>query len=289
MSYSIQLRRSPSTFSLYMRALFAKGQAKQGMQLPRIDATLSDVRIAPKRVQKYARVCGFPEHAKQLPMPYPHMLAFPLHMEIMLHKAFPLPLLGLVHIRNEITQHRAIKLDETLDIHCYLNASAETDKGLEFEIKTEVRSCGHLIWESVSTNLARMRNRNKAPKAKEAPAALPTMQNSEQWMLTTDLGRRYAAVSGDSNPIHLHPVSARLFGFKRHIAHGMWTKARAAAALMPKLNAEHITLSVNFKLPIFLPAKVALHYSIEDKITTFDVRDENGKKPHMTGEIRIHS
>ncbi len=289
MSHFIQLRRAPSTLSLYWRALFAKGKGKRGMQLPRIDATLSDVRISPSRVKKYARVCGFAEQSDVLPMPYPHMLAFPLHMEIMLHKAFPLALLGLVHIRNEITQYRAIRIDENLDIHCYLSGHQETDKGLEFDIKTEVHSCGLLVWESTSINLVRMRSENKTARPNNTTSELPTFENSEQWLLTTDLGRRYAAVSGDSNPIHLHPVSARLFGFKRHIAHGMWTKARATAALMPKLNAEHVTLSVHFKLPIFLPAKVALHYSIEDKITTFDVRDKNGKKPHMTGEIRIHS
>ena len=51
------------------------------------------------------------------------------------------------------------------------------------------------------------------------------------WRLPGDLGRRYAAVSGDHNPIHLYPLTAKAFGFPRQIAHGMWSKARCVAAL----------------------------------------------------------
>ena len=46
-----------------------------------------------------------------------------------------------------------------------------------------------------------------------------------------DIGRRYAGVSGDPNPIHMYAVTARLFGFKSAIAHGMWSYARVLAAL----------------------------------------------------------
>lgn len=289
MSHSIQLKQKPSILSLYSRALFAKGQGKKNIELPKIDATLNGVSIDKEKVKEYALICGFPENSSKLPMPYPHMLAFPLHLEIMLHKAFPLALLGLVHIRNEITQHRSIGIDETLDIHCYLSGSEKTDKGLEFDIKTEVHCHGNLVWESISTNLARMRSENKEQKPKEQNPQLPTMDNCEKWMLTTDLGRRYAAVSGDSNPIHLHPLSAKLFGFKGHIAHGMWTKARAIAALMPKVSSEHVSVFVAFKLPIFLPTNVELNYSVDDKGVEFDVRDKTGEKPHMAGQIKVHS
>ena len=55
------------------------------------------------------------------------------------------------------------------------------------------------------------------------------------WRLPADLGRRYAAVSGDHNPIHLYPLTAKAFGFPRQIAHGMWTKARCVAAMENRL------------------------------------------------------
>ncbi|MYQ53488.1 MULTISPECIES: MaoC/PaaZ C-terminal domain-containing protein, partial [unclassified Streptomyces] len=64
------------------------------------------------------------------------------------------------------------------------------------------------------------------PGAPAAGAGLPAVA---EWRLPGDLGRRYGAVSGDRNPIHLHPLTARLFGFPRHLAHGMWTVARCLA------------------------------------------------------------
>lgn len=289
MSYSIELKKTPSTLSLYSRALFAKGHGGKNVKLPKIDATLNGISIDKEKVKEYALICGFPQNSSILPMTYPHMLAFPLHMEIMLHKAFPLALLGLVHIRNKITQYRSIKIDETLDVYCCLSNSEKTDKGLEFDIKTQVYCHSNLVWESISTNLARMSSKKQSSKTKEQHSELPKMATSESWMLTTDLGRRYAAISGDSNPIHLHPLSAKLFGFKGHIAHGMWTKARAIAALMPKTHSDHISVEVAFKLPIFLPANIALHYSIDKDEIAFDVRDDKEQKPHMTGQINIYT
>ncbi len=55
------------------------------------------------------------------------------------------------------------------------------------------------------------------------------------WKLAGDLGRRYGAVSGDRNPIHLYPLTAKAFGFPTNIAHGMWTLARSLSALQNKL------------------------------------------------------
>ena len=64
-------------------------------------------------------------------------------------------------------------------------------------------------------------------------------------------------MSGDINPIHMHPLSARLFGFPKPIAHGMWLKARCLAALEGQLpDALHGRRA--FKLPLLLPAKVGV-------------------------------
>ena len=85
----------------------------------------------------------------------------------------------------------------------------------------------------------------------------PTAQPAAVWRVPADIGRRYADVSGDHNPIHLHPLTARLFGFRRAIAHGMWSMARCLAFYEGRLPAAY-TVDVRFKLPILLPATVAL-------------------------------
>ncbi|MPY64155.1 MaoC family dehydratase, partial [Streptomyces spongiae] len=99
-----------------------------------------------------------------------------------------------------------------------------------------------------------------------------------EWHLAGDVGRRYGAASGDRNPIHLHPLTARLFGFPRAIAHGMWTVARCLA--------EHGTpgaafVRAEFRAPVLLPGTVT--YAAEGG--RFELRGHDDRV-HVTGEVR---
>lgn len=282
----IQLKKSPSILGLYRRALFAKGSKKPNPTLPKTQITLRDTLSDPKKIAQYKEVCGFKEDNGNLPLTFPHIIAFPIHLELMLSKGFPFALLGMVHIRNEITQYRAIKTHEIMDICCSFSDLRTTDKGYDVDIKTEVYIAGELVWESVSTNLIRQKTGVAAqPKSVNQEAEDNTALKTETWSLASNLGRRYALVSGDSNPIHLLKLSAKLFGFKGHIAHGMWTKARVAATLYNQLDSEACKIKVDFKLPIFLPGKIQLQYQNADDEITFDVKDEQGIKPHLKGSI----
>jgi hypothetical protein len=109
----------------------------------------------------------------------------------------------------------------------------------------------------------------------------PAAPARAHWHVPGDIGRRYGAVSGDRNPIHLHGWSAKLFGMPRPIAHGMWLKARCLAELESTL-PEAFTVSVRFKLPLFLPAQVA--FGVRDG-GAFEVRDASSGKPHLSGEL----
>lgn len=281
----IVLNEAPGTLSQYSRALFAKGTKTKNPQLPKTEIILSGVKADPAKVAKYSEVCGFNQKSTALPLTFPHIMAFPLHIELMLQKDFPLALMGLVHIRNEIIQHRPINIQESMDIRCYFTEGRMTDKGFEIDIKSDVTINGELVWEDISTNLARMKTDVPAPAKSKEKKTLPSHPFKEAWTLVSDLGRRYAGVSGDSNPIHLHPLSAKLFGFKRHIAHGMWTKARSIATLQSQLGSDACRVVVDFKLPVFLPAAIELHYDKQDGKIEFDVRDSAGEKPHLAGEI----
>ncbi|WP_430461980.1 MaoC/PaaZ C-terminal domain-containing protein [Thalassolituus sp. LLYu03] len=282
---SMQFSSAPGTIGQYLRALTARGTGQSKPEFPTLDALLVGVLADSAKVKAYARVCGFNDNSGYLPLTYPHILAFPLHMELMLHKSFPLPLMGLVHISNRITQRRRIRVSDKLDIHCRLGESRQTDKGTEFDILTTVSSAGEELWSSVSTNLFR-RASGAAAKGPRTPQAPAQFDSSEYWTLPSSLGRQYARVSGDSNPIHLHPLAAKLFGFKRHIAHGMWSKARIAAALAEKFSDGAVEFACDFKLPVFLPAKLELCYSrSEDGQIRFELRNPGGDKVHVKGTI----
>lgn len=283
MASSVELANAPSILSLYLRAVTSRKSGQTQGDLPGSAVALKNVTANPDKLARYRGVCGFPVSGS-LPVTYPHILAFPLHMELLVSKAFPFPLLGLVHIRNDITQYRAIGNQESLDIECTLGGPRDVAKGKEFDITTYVHAGGQLAWESVSTMLYRCKTSVTEDKRKTPAAANPPNQ-SISWPVPENIGRRYARVSGDSNLIHIHALTAKLFGFKSAIAHGMWTKAHCLAELDEQLPKGPFKVNVQFKLPVFLPANVLFQTRQTEAGLNFEVRDAKGEKPHLAGVI----
>ncbi|MGB9183876.1 MAG: MaoC/PaaZ C-terminal domain-containing protein [Solirubrobacteraceae bacterium] len=257
-----------------------------GGEVPDEVVTLNDVRSDRSRLAAYDRVCAFPL-SDTLPPTYPHMLAFPLHLALITSGQFPFPPIGLVHIANRIVQHRPIGAAEALSVRVWATGLEAHPRGTQFGICTEARVADELVWEEVSTNLRRGRS-SEEPSA-TASAEPPSSQGlpvTATWRLRGDLGRRYGAVSGDLNPIHVHSLTARLFGFPSAIAHGMWTKARCLAALGPSLPPS-FTVDVAFKRPILLPATVSFAEGRERTEVRFGVRDTEHETPHLDGRVTV--
>jgi hypothetical protein len=74
---------------------------------------------------------------------------------------------------------------------------------------------------------------------------------------------RYAAASGDENPIHLDAAFARAQGFPAPIVHGMCTLALACHALeaMRDTVAEPSELAVEFTRPVFGGDKLTVRWA----------------------------
>jgi acyl dehydratase len=240
------------------------------------DRTLDDVEIDGEHLAAYNRVCGF-RLTCELPPTYLHVLAFPLALRIMTERAFPFPVIGAVHIGNEIAQRRPVSPDERLSVRVHADGMESHDRGTQFTLAAEARVGDEVVWESRNLYLHREGGGGGGGKKGEGDNPFPARSH---WKVPGDIGRRYAAVSGDRNPIHLYPLTARLFGMPRPIAHGMWVKARCLAELEPSL-PDAFTVSVRFKLPLFLPAQVAFGTREEE----FEVRDAGSGKPHLSGEL----
>ncbi|MFJ2773565.1 MaoC/PaaZ C-terminal domain-containing protein [Streptomyces sp. NPDC087300] len=245
------------------------------------------VRADPARLTAYTHLCGFPELpdgiGSTLPPTYPHVLAFPLAMRLMCDPEFPLPLLGLVHTSIGITQHQAIHPTEELQLDVHIAHLGPHRRGTEVTLVTEARAAdGTLLWESQSTYLARHKTPTPATSPTQQPTPAPGIPGpGTPWRLAPDLGRRYSAVSGDRNPIHLHPLTARPFGFPRAIAHGMWTAARCLAEHDTADDMKHGAkrkIRVEFKAPVPLPSTV----TYASRGPAFELRSATGK-PHLTG------
>ncbi|CAO0836941.1 MaoC-like domain-containing protein OS=Streptomyces microflavus OX=1919 GN=G3I39_30530 PE=3 SV=1 [Streptomyces microflavus] len=270
-----------------------KHPGRPGATLPTDRLTLPATPAAPGPLAAYRRICGFPapesgpgsgsaSASGPLPLTYPHVLAFPLTMRLMTARRFPLPVVGLVHTWIEIVARRPVQSDESLELTVYAEKLTPHRRGTEVTMVTEARVAGALVWESRSGYLSRHAT-NAAGSTREADGS-PALPAVAEWQLPGDLGRRYGAVSGDRNPIHLHPLTARLFGFPRAIAHGVWTVARCLAEADGQ-PGEIRSVRADFRAPVLLPATVT--YAADPAGNAFALRSESSSGSG-TGSGRVH-
>ncbi|MEU7500770.1 MaoC/PaaZ C-terminal domain-containing protein [Streptomyces griseofuscus] len=247
-----------------------------GASYPATRLVLPGVRADPARLARYARLCAFPAPSEHLPLPYPHVLAFPLAMRLLGARDFPLPLLGLVHTSIELVRHAPLPVSGSYELTVCVSGLAPHRRGTEATVVTEARLAGEPVWESRSTYLSRHRTADGSAPASppEPPAPLPYLAT---WDVPGDLGRAYAAASGDRNPVHLTRLTARLFGFPRAIAHGMWTAARCLAE-----HGDVHAARVEFRAPVLLPGVV--RYGASSEGDRFELRGADGRV-HVSGRV----
>lgn len=257
--------------------------AKQVVLKEPLIATADNVRPKPMMVNGYRRVCGIAKSAV-LPVCYPQVMAFPLHLHLMGHPEFPLAAMGMVHVANRIEQHKPLPVDGHFDVAVEINAINKTPRGYEFDLVTEFHDAqGQTLWRGVTSILSRRDAEKPSGERKAPPPAEPSeLPLLADWTLKSNLGRRYALVSGDINPIHLSAPTAKLLGFKRAIIHGMWTLARSAASLPVSTDGPGV-LEVEFKTPLFLPGAARLHGEAQGDAFAFEVKDSKSHKPILTG------
>jgi acyl dehydratase len=294
------LQSPPRILPLYVRSAaatflpgagrlpFLAGGGGREAEIPTdLQLELPEVRIDPDHLAAYAKACRFALR-DQLPATYLHVVAFPLHLAVMNDGRFPFGAVGLVHVANRIEHRRPVRLDETLSLRVRPTALEPHPRGRAFTIVSEARAGGtdEVVWVEESTFRRREardgeRTNAAANEGEDRPEPPPA---SAQWRLPADLGRRYAAISGDRNPIHMQDMAAKLLGFPRTIAHGMWTKARCVAALESRLPAAY-DVEARFRKPVLLPSTVTFGAAEDDDGIRFAVRAARDGAPHLDGRI----
>lgn len=276
---TVALDSAPSLPRLYARALATARLRRGEGDLPATRYRLDGVSVDRERLLGYDDVCGF-RLADTLPPTYPHVLAFPLAMRLMTDSGFPFELPGLVHVANRIEQRRVLSTADVLTVEAWLDNLRSHERGSQFDAVSQVSVGTEVVWTDTSTYLKRGRDSTSGRRSSRKPEPVP--QPTAIWQVRGDTGRRYAAVSGDSNPIHLHPLAARLFGFPRAIAHGMWAKARCLAALEGRL-PDDLDVHVEFRAPLWLPSRVAFAAERSGDEWRFEVRAARSGRLHLAG------
>jgi len=280
---------APPIAPAYLRILFSRKPPFITDAVPRIEGTIERFVVNRRHLTRYRKVCGDSD-SSLLPITYPHVLATPLHLALIACEAFPVNLLGVVHTRNTIVQHRPLRVDDIGEIRAWLEGHRETARGQEIDLQTQIRVGPDVVWSETCTFLARRRDRSRARREGGVPAVVEVPPRREvttslAFTVPSAVGRQYARVSGDFNPIHIADAGARFFGFKRAIAHGMWSLAHCAARIGDAAFSRPCTLDVAFKRPIVFSSCVVLESWITEGHVGFTLRDSQAERGHLLGSV----
>jgi acyl dehydratase len=276
----------PKALGLFAKVALSTLKKNHFITLPQAEYSVDAIKIDRKHLSSYNAICGY-QDLETLPPLYLGILSMPLQLSLMVDEDFPFAIIGLVHIRNTVEQFKPVNASDTIALSVRFGEVTPHEKGKSFTFISTAKVRGELVWESVATYLSFCKSEGVVPKSKKKELRLAQKAGdlNEDFNLPEDLGRRYALISGDFNLIHMHAVTAKAFGFKRAIAHGMWTKARSLAALGELPSAYF--LDVQFKMPVFLPNKVHLHAQTVGKKTTFELTNAKDAKPHLFGMLEV--
>ncbi len=265
MTDSTLLTEMPSLSKLYVNAAASAAKSRilrssPVVALPSRAVEVRGVRADLAKVTEFAHLMGEPAR-DVLPSGYLHALSFPVAMSVMVQDDFPLPLLGMIHLRNQVEHFAPVLFTDELSIRAWARDLAGHKSGTQVQIVAEIHNADgtELLWRGTSSYLAKgvyLPGLDK-PTAPVARVDFVPPAPTAQWKLGVDTGRAYAAVSGDFNPIHLSVLSAKALGMRRSIAHGMYAASRVLATV-PQAKPDAFTWDISFDSPVFLPATVSL-------------------------------
>jgi acyl dehydratase len=243
------------------------------------------VRVTEDRLATYRRVCGFAA-GDTVPATYPQVLAFPLQLMVLTDPGFPFPALGAVHVANTVAQYEPVLPGAVLDLAVHATDLRPHRRGRQVTVVIEAAVAGRVVWRAGSDYLRIERRGPRADGADDVAAfnAAAARRGPVSWELGADVGRRYAAVSGDRNPIHLYDLTARPFGFRTHIAHGMWTLARCLAELGADV-PPRMRCDAGFGRPVALPGRVEFTASAVGGGVDFSVGTASDPDRHLHGRL----
>ena len=275
-----ELSELPGLLGLFRKAVVKSDNFELGQPFPFLSNYVNGVQIEKKHLLAYQKLLGF-EQNEQVPPTYLSMLGFPMILRLMTHADFPMKAMGQVHLSNEISVFKNFPMHQAITLTAGINNSRVTSRGVEWSVELIAKADGELVWSSESTML----HRCKTGVRRQGLPVIVRAGESQTWAIDGGMGRRYASVSGDYNPIHLSAISAKLFGFKKAIVHGMWSKARCLAVLKDQLPESGYRVRANFHRPLFLPSNVLFYSERKADMTSFSIFNQTGEQAHMDGCI----
>jgi len=231
--------------------------------------------VPPKTVSRYLKVLALGR--EHLPLSFYYLFAQRAHIAQMISPSFPFPVLGMIHLSNEMESFKEVKLSQRFVLSSTIS---QLENCIYFAV--DFKQDGEIVMTCKSTYLIA----NRKSKS-ERVTATKNEEAEFDYFCEVDLesgdGRKYAIASGDFNFIHLHPLLAKVFGFKKAIIHGMFMCAKVNGLIEQSLEKPIKYFKIEFKKPIFLPSKVL----IKSKHGHFQVTSNKDDRLHLFGEYKV--
>jgi acyl dehydratase len=238
------------------------------------------VLVNPQALRAYGEVVGDPE----TPL-FPVTLVKPLFMALLEDPDFTGDVARMVHGEQDFEWFRPLRPKDLVVPRGVVSGIEDKSTGqiLSFEQRLYVEG------EPAVRMVSRLFFRSEEPAAKDVrkpdkpggPAEPPGEEH--EVVPAEDLPRRYAAVSGDDNPIHLDPEFARSVGFRGVILHGLCTLA-LAVRLLPRPLRE---LSVRFAKPAYPGERLTVRIWRAGGEGMFDAVNAAGEQVLALGKYRM--
>ncbi|GAB3188890.1 MaoC/PaaZ C-terminal domain-containing protein [Nesterenkonia suensis] len=307
----------PTLAQVYLRAGWGAARTTLGRRtpeggpdgLPERGVVARHAGVTPEQAEAYRGLMAGEAfdgvHRRALPSVLVHIMGFPVQMGLLAGDDFPLPLMGMVHLSNEVDHRRPVRPETPVQIRAWAEGLRAHRRGTQFDAVVEVLTDGadvdqpeaeQILWRGTSTYLSRGVHLAGRPdpstgEGRSGREEFTAPPKTGQWCLAADVGRRYAAVSGDWNPIHVSGLSARMLGMPRAIVHGMYAAGRVLEGREPE-QAGH-RWHIRFEAPMRLPGTVALHVARADAVgapvESFTGWDPRAGKRHFQGELHLPS
>jgi acyl dehydratase len=249
------------------------------------------VRFTKKEVEVYKEEAGSTQVG--IPGTMPFSKSFWSALDAMTKVVPALPLLGAINMSAEYQTFIRIEADKDYKLLTGVTKFMDGDKGLEVYVSiTLLTKTWEKVWEGTIMTLFPKKRRSKSKDD------LPTWEefSIEKFTLesTPTAIRNWASVTQDFNPIHLHDVSAKLFGQKGQICHGMWSMARVLSILEDEFGYCIKQAKVEWKKPFHCGKASQGEYHISKDDTTGEVRllvlntkTQKYTMPHLLGTFTL--
>ncbi len=293
----IKIKKTPRMGLIFLKALlispFRSNTLADGAIINKTRMVMRDFMPDHDLINKYRTVCGFKKNTPDMiPITYLQTLFIGLLGKFITSPFFPLNPMGLIQIFQSFEQKRPVRTSEPLNLACILSGFTKKENGIETRFTLEVSTGNEIVWQGISVFFTRIKKKKTSSPKKPDETFL---EKKETIPVPSGTGRLYAAVSGDYNPHHLYTILAKLFGFKKAIAHGMWSLARVTASLEKEFGFQGpLSIEASFKLPVFMPASTTLGWEPAVDVETsqtmivFELRDQQKGLPHLKGRLLLN-